>query len=116
MHIKKSDPSVDQLVIKIGGPIYRIGVGGGAASSVNVQGVSERDSALDFGAVQRGDAQMENKMNRVIRGCIDLGSLNPIKSIHDQGAGGNGNILKELVNPLGAVFEASSFTVCTEKW
>ena len=50
---------------------------------------SEEDAALDFDAVQRGDAEMENRMNRVIRACIDLGERNPIVSIHDQGAGGS---------------------------
>lgn len=43
------------LLVKIGGPVYRIGVGGGAASSVAVQGGDSRDAALDFGAVQRGN-------------------------------------------------------------
>lgn len=75
-------------VAKVGGPVYRIGVGGGAASSVQVQG--DNKSELDFGAVQRGDAEMEQKLNRLIRACIELGRDNPIASIHDQGAGGNG--------------------------
>lgn len=44
----------------------------------------------DAGAVQRGDPEMEQKMNRVLRGCIESGGGNPICSIHDQGAGGNG--------------------------
>ena len=75
-------------VVKIGGPVYRIGVGGGAASSIHVQGDNEEE--LDFGAVQRGDAEMEQKLNRVIRACIEMKENNPICSIHDQGAGGNG--------------------------
>jgi phosphoribosylformylglycinamidine synthase len=74
-------------VVKVGGPVYRIGVGGGAASSVEVQG--DNKSELDFGAVQRGDAEMEQKMNRVVRACIESEN-NCICSIHDQGAGGNG--------------------------
>ena len=75
-------------VAKVGGPVYRIGVGGGAASSVQVQG--DNKSELDFGAVQRGDAEMEQKLNRLIRACVELGPDNPIASIHGQGAGGNG--------------------------
>ena len=75
-------------VVKVGGPVYRIGVGGGAASSVGVQG--DNKAELDFGAVQRGDAEMEQKMNRVIRACIESAGGNIICSIHDQGAGGNG--------------------------
>ena len=68
--------------------MYRIGVGGGAASSIQVQG--DNAAELDFGAVQRGDAEMEQKLNRLIRACVELGYGNPIRSIHDQGAGGNG--------------------------
>ena len=81
---------VGMEVVKAGGPVYRIGVGGGAASSIQVQG--DNESELDFGAVQRGDAEMEQKLNRAIRACIEMGSSNPICSIHDQGAGGNGEI------------------------
>ena len=80
--------SLDMEVVKVGGPVYRIGVGGGAASSVQVQGDNKVE--LDFGAVQRGDAEMEQKLNRVIRACVERGADNPICSIHDQGAGGNG--------------------------
>ena len=76
------------LIAKIGGPVYRIGVGGGAASSIHVQG--DNTAELDFGAVQRGDAEMEQKLNRLIRACLEKGEHNPIRSIHDQGAGGNG--------------------------
>lgn len=50
----------------------------------------DNKSELDFGAVQRGDAEMEQKLNRVIRACLERGDDNPICSIHDQGAGGNG--------------------------
>lgn len=106
---KKLDPVCGQLLAKIGGPVYRIGVGGGAASSVEVQGSG--DAELDFNAVQRGDAEMENKVNRVVRSCLELGDQNPILAIHDQGAGGNGNVLKELVEPgfAGAVIFSKEF-------
>jgi phosphoribosylformylglycinamidine synthase len=80
-HADKGSPAVGYVVCKVGGPAYRIGLGGGAASSRS-QGTV--DSALDFNAVQRGDAEMENRMNRFIRGCVDLGAKNPIISIHDQ--------------------------------
>lgn len=56
-----------------------------------------------------GDAEMENKLNRVVRACLELGPKNPIVSIHDQGAGGNGNVLKELVEPVGGVIYADRF-------
>jgi phosphoribosylformylglycinamidine (FGAM) synthase-like enzyme len=60
---------------------------------------------LDFNAVQRGDAEMEQKMNRVIRACVEMGEQNPIVSIHDQGAGGNCNVVKEIIYPAGARVE-----------
>jgi len=94
-------------IVKIGGPVYRIGVGGGSASSMEVQG--DNSLELDFGAVQRGDPEMENKLNRVVRACAEMGDRNPILSIHDQGAGGNGNVLKELVDPAGAIIFTKNF-------
>ncbi|VDM40653.1 unnamed protein product [Toxocara canis] len=101
------------LLAKIGGPAYRIGLGGGAASSVAIQGSSDRHSDLDFGAVQRGDPEMEQKLHRFVRACVEYGENNPILSIHDQGAGGNGNVLKELVDEEegGAIIEASRFSL-----
>jgi phosphoribosylformylglycinamidine synthase len=109
-HTAKGAPEAGMVVCKIGGPAYRIGMGGGAASS-RVQGANEADALLDFDAVQRGDAEMENRMNRVIRACIELGDKNPIVSIHDQGAGGNGNVLKEIVDPHGARYELRKIPV-----
>ena len=102
-HCVKGKPEPGMLVVKIGGPAYRIGMGGGAASS---RASDAGSAALDFNAVQRGDAEMENKMNRVVRACIEFTGTNPIVSIHDQGAGGNGNVLKEICEPLGAVLDA----------
>uniref|UniRef100_A0A0A9YYE3 Phosphoribosylformylglycinamidine synthase n=2 Tax=Lygus hesperus TaxID=30085 RepID=A0A0A9YYE3_LYGHE len=110
--INKEIPKKGMKIIKVGGPVYRIGVGGGAASSVQVQG--DNQAELDFGAVQRGDAEMENKMNRVIRACIENRSGNPLKSIHDQGAGGNGNVLKEIAEPEGAVIFTNAFSLGDE--
>jgi len=101
-HTEKNPPATGMWVVKIGGPAYRIGMGGGAASSM-VQG--ENVAELDFNAVQRGDAEMEQKVNRVLRACVELGDDNPIVSIHDQGAGGNCNVLKEIVEPAGAWIE-----------
>ena len=103
-HTEKHPPEIGMKVVKLGGPAYRIGMGGGAASSM-VQG--ENVAELDFNAVQRGDEEMEQKVNRVIRACVELGDLNPIVSIHDQGAGGNCNVLKEIVEPLGARIDLS---------
>lgn len=101
-HADKGEPEKGMLIVKVGGPAYRIGIGGGAASS-RVQ--SSENAELDFDAVQRGDAEMENRMNRLMRACCDLGDKNPIVSVHDQGAGGNGNVLKEIVEPAGAEYD-----------
>jgi phosphoribosylformylglycinamidine synthase len=101
-HIEKGQPETGMLVVKIGGPAYRIGIGGGAASSM-IQG--ENLAELDFNAVQRGDAEMEQKMNRVLRACVEMGDSNPIVSIHDQGAGGNCNVVKEIIYPAGGKIE-----------
>lgn len=107
-HLHKGKPEKDMLVVKVGGPAYRIGLGGGAASS-RMQDASQ--AALDFDAVQRGDAEMENKMNRVIRAAIERRDANPIVSIHDQGAGGNGNVLKEISAPNGAELDIRNLVV-----
>ena len=101
-HIDKGLPEKGMCVVKIGGPAFRIGIGGGAASSM-IQG--ENIAELDFSAVQRGDAEMEQKVNRVIRACVEMGDRNPIVSIHDQGAGGNCNVVKEIIYPAGATIE-----------
>jgi phosphoribosylformylglycinamidine synthase len=104
-HVTKKEPVVGMVVVKIGGPAYRIGMGGGAASSM-IQG--ENVEELDFNAVQRGDAEMEQKVNRVIRVCTEMGDGNPIQSIHDQGAGGNCNVVKEIIYPAGAKIDLRS--------
>ncbi|KAF8081166.1 hypothetical protein N665_0902s0019 [Sinapis alba] len=107
-HITKGEPEVGMLVVKIGGPAYRIGMGGGAASSM-VSG--QNDAELDFNAVQRGDAEMSQKLYRVVRACIEMGEKNPIISIHDQGAGGNCNVVKEIIYPKGAEIDIRAVVV-----
>ena len=108
IHINKDLPSVGQLVIRLGGPAYRIGLGGGFSSSVSQ---NSQKKNLDYMAVQRGDPLMANKLNRVIKTCIDLGYKNPIKSIHDQGAGGLANVVKEIVHPYGAIINLDRVTL-----
>lgn len=98
-HVRKDKPEKDMYLVQIGGPAYRIGMGGGAASSM-VQG--DNQAELDFNAVQRGAPEMEQRVWRVIRACIELGRNNPIVSIHDLGAGGDCCALPELVVPAGA--------------
>lgn len=121
-YVSKIKPERGMKVAKIGGPVYRIGIGGGAASSApNVDKSSTANASLNFNAVQRGDPEMEQKLNRFIRACLEnqhdstkhsgLKDGNPILSIHDQGAGGNCNVLKEIVEPLGATIDANKFTL-----
>ncbi|MGE5237708.1 MAG: phosphoribosylformylglycinamidine synthase [Chloroflexota bacterium] len=107
-HTEKRSPERGMLVVKVGGPAYRIGMGGGSASSM-IQG--ENVEELDFNAVQRGDAEMEQKLNRVIRACVEMGEANPIVSIHDQGAGGNCNVVKEIIYPAGGKIEVRKIHV-----
>lgn len=91
-------------IARVGGPTYRIGIGGGAASSQT--GSSEMVALQrEQAAVQRGDAQLENRMDRWIRACITHNAVTGhpvIHSIHDQGAGGMGNVTKEIVENYGA--------------
>ena len=97
-HVKKEEPKTGMIIVHIGGPAYRIGLGGGSASSM-LSGTNAAE--LDFDSVQRGDAEMENKMGRVVRACVEMGERNPILSIHDQGAGGLSNVITELSYPAG---------------
>ena len=86
------------LLIQLGGPGMLIGLGGGAASSMNT---GSNDADLDFNSVQRGNPEMEHRAQEVIDRCWQLGGNNPILSIHDVGAGGLSNAFPELVNDAG---------------
>jgi len=94
----KGEPEVGLLALQLGGPALRVGLGGGAASSMS-QG--DNSAELDFNAVQRDDPYMEQLVWRVIRACIELGQKNPIVLIHDLGAGGSLNALTEALLPKG---------------
>ncbi len=107
-HTEKDAELQGMKIVQVGGPAYRVGFGGGAASSM-LQG--ENASELDFNAVQRGDAEMEQKMNRVIRACNEMGDKTIIDVIHDQGAGGPANVLKELVEHSGGRIEIRNIRV-----
>ncbi len=96
--VKKREPEVGMRVVRIGGPAYRIGVGGGSASSMEG---GTNDASLDLKSVQRPDAQMGRRACNVIASCVDMGDSNPVESIHDQGAGGPSNVLSELLGKLG---------------
>ncbi|MFC1845183.1 phosphoribosylformylglycinamidine synthase, partial [Thermodesulfobacteriota bacterium] len=107
-HTEKAEEEEGMFIVQVGGPAYRVGFGGGAASSM-LQGDNVED--LDFNAVQRGDAEMEQKMNRVIRACVEMGEASLVDVIHDQGAGGPGNVLKELVERSGGKIDIRKIKV-----
>jgi phosphoribosylformylglycinamidine synthase len=85
-------------LIVLGGPAMLIGLGGGAASSMT-SGQSSSD--LDFASVQRDNPEMQRRCQEVIDACCALGEANPIRLIHDVGAGGLSNALPELVKDAG---------------
>ena len=92
------------LLIQLGGPGMRIGMGGSAASSM-ASGTNA--ASLDFDSVQRGNPEIERRAQEVINQCAQLGLANPILAIHDVGAGGLSNAFPELVNDArrGARFD-----------
>ena len=92
------------LLVQLGGPGMRIGMGGGAASSMSV---GTNTAELDFDSVQRGNPEIERRAQEVIDRCWQQGGANPIIAIHDVGAGGLSNAFPELVNDAGrgAIFE-----------
>jgi phosphoribosylformylglycinamidine synthase len=103
-HTHKNDIPVGSLLIQLGGPGMRIGMGGSAASSM-ATGANTAD--LDFDSVQRGNPEMERRAQEVINACWQMGLDNPIISIHDVGAGGLSNAFPEIVNDAkrGAIFD-----------
>lgn len=107
---KKLTPPAGSLLIVLGGPGMRIGLGGGAASSMNTGANSE---ALDFDSVQRGNPEMERRAQEVIDRCWSMGEANPILAIHDVGAGGLSNAMPELadLSGKGAQFDLSKVPV-----
>ncbi len=95
---KKIEFPAGTLLIQLGGPGMRIGMGGGAASSM-AAGTNTAD--LDFDSVQRGNPEIERRAQEVINHCWGLGQDNPVLAIHDVGAGGISNAFPELVNDAG---------------
>lgn len=98
-HLDKGDPEKGDLIILLGGDNYRIGVGGGAVSSVDT---GHYNGAIELNAVQRPNPEMQKRVYNVIRACIELKD-NPIITVHDHGAGGHINCLSELVGDAGGV-------------
>lgn len=97
-HVHKSDVPAGSLVIQLGGPAMLIGLGGGAASSMDTGANVE---SLDFDSVQRGNPEMERRCQEVLDRCWQMGDDNPILFIHDIGAGGLSNAVPELIHDAG---------------
>ncbi len=103
-HVEKDAIQPGDLLIVLGGPAMLIGLGGGAASSVDSGTMGE---SLDFASVQRENPEMERRCQEVIDTCWRMENENPIVSVHDVGAGGISNAMPELVNDheLGAILD-----------
>ncbi len=103
----KGTPEPGEKVVLLGGDNYRIGMGGGAVSSVNT---GQYAGAIELNAVQRANPEMQKRVANVIRALAETG-LNPIISIHDHGAGGHLNALSELVEATGGIINIDALPV-----
>ena len=103
----KGEPAPGEKVVVMGGDNYRIGMGGGAVSSVET---GEYANAIELNAVQRANPEMQKRTANVIRALAESDE-NPIVSIHDHGAGGHLNCLSELVETTGGVIEMDKLPI-----
>lgn len=103
----KGDPKPGEKVVLLGGDNYRIGMGGGAVSSVNT---GQYASGIELNAVQRANPEMQKRVSNVIRALAESDE-NPIVSIHDHGAGGHLNCLSELVEATGGKIDMAELPV-----
>lgn len=99
-NMRRQEVQVGDWVIYFGGPAYRVGIGGGSASSQDAGSIS---ADLDFNSVQRVDPAQGQIVDRVVQACAYMGEANIVIKKHDSGAGGSANNLSEAVYPLGAV-------------
>ena len=106
-HSLKDEPGVGDKVVLLGGDNYRIGMGGGAVSSV---ATGEFENAIELNAVQRANPEMQKRVYNAIRALNEIED-NPIISIHDHGAGGHLNCLSELVESTGGKIDTSKLPV-----
>lgn len=103
----KGEPDPGQKVVVMGGDNYRIGMGGGAVSSVET---GQYDNSIELNAVQRANPEMQKRVANVIRALAE-DERNPIVSIHDHGAGGHLNALSELVESTGGKIDIDSLPI-----
>ena len=103
----KGTPSKGDLIILLGGDNYRIGMGGGAGSSVDT---GKYDNSGVLNAVQRANPEMQKRVYNAIRALTEMDN-NPVISIHDHGAGGHLNCLSELVEDTGGIIDTGKLPV-----
>jgi phosphoribosylformylglycinamidine synthase len=103
----KDVPNPGQKVVLLGGDNYRIGMGGGAVSSV---ATGQFENKIELNAVQRANPEMQKRVFNAIRAMSEM-SHNPIVSIHDHGAGGHLNCLSELVEDTGGIINIDKLPV-----
>jgi phosphoribosylformylglycinamidine synthase len=103
----KDVPEPGDVIVVLGGDNYRIGMGGGAVSSV---ATGEFGQSIELNAVQRANPEMQKRVSNVVR-AMSESDVNPIVSIHDHGAGGHLNSLSELVEDTGAVIEIGQLPI-----
>ncbi len=104
---QKSIPQTDDRIVVLGGDNYRIGMGGGAVSSV---ATGEYGAQIELNAVQRANPEMQKRVANAIRAMAELPE-NPLVSIHDHGAGGHLNCLSELVEDVGGTIKLEALPV-----
>lgn len=104
---EKDIPEKGDIIVLLGGDNYRIGMGGGAVSSVDT---GKFDSSIELNAVQRANPEMQKRVYNAIR-ALSESLYNPIVSIHDHGAGGHLNCLSELVEATGGKIDISKLPI-----
>jgi phosphoribosylformylglycinamidine synthase len=104
---RKEDPKKGDQIVLLGGDNYRIGMGGGAVSSV---ATGEYKNAIELNAVQRANPEMQKRAFNAIRALAEMDD-NPVVSIHDHGAGGHLNCLSELVEKTGGVIDTANLPI-----
>ncbi|MFO7574407.1 MAG: phosphoribosylformylglycinamidine synthase, partial [Bacteroidales bacterium] len=104
---EKAVPSKGDIIVLLGGDNYRIGMGGGAVSSVDT---GEYHSSIELNAVQRANPEMQKRVYNALRALAES-DINPVISLHDHGAGGHLNCLSELVEATGGVIDISKLPV-----
>ena len=103
----KGDPAPGEKVVLLGGDNYRIGMGGGAVSSVNT---GQYTSGIELNAVQRANPEMQKRANNLVRALCEE-DVNPVVSIHDHGSAGHVNCLSELVEECGGLIDMTKLPI-----